>query len=110
MDMPWMNKDLSPEERAHKLVAAMNFTEKASMTRGRSSNLPYTGHTAAIPRVGIPQLNCNDGPQGFRTDEHPGTSTQFPSALTVAASWDPSAIYNWGAAMGREFYQKGAQI
>lgn len=58
----WMDRSLSPEERAQALVSEMTFEEKASMTRGRGSTLPYTGHTAAIVRVGIPQINCNDGP------------------------------------------------
>ena len=60
----------------------MNFSMKASMVRGRGSDSvgTFTGHTLAIPEVGIPQINCNDGPQGFRSDYNPGTSTQYPSA------------------------------
>eukprot|EP00413_Alexandrium_margalefii_P039480 CAMPEP_0204586102 /NCGR_PEP_ID=MMETSP0661-20131031/47296_1 /ASSEMBLY_ACC=CAM_ASM_000606 /TAXON_ID=109239 /ORGANISM="Alexandrium margalefi, Strain AMGDE01CS-322" /LENGTH=628 /DNA_ID=CAMNT_0051595715 /DNA_START=27 /DNA_END=1913 /DNA_ORIENTATION=- len=52
----------------------------------------------------------NDGPQGFRINAHPGTSTAFPSGLTMAASWDEEAVLEWGKGMGKEFYQKGANV
>ena len=42
------------------------------------------------------------GPQGFRDNAHPGTTTCWPSGLTVGATWDPSAVRAWGAAMGKE--------
>ena len=50
----------------------------------------------------------NDGPQGFRDNNHRGTSTTWPSALTVAAAWDTELMQLWGIAMGKEFYGKGA--
>jgi hypothetical protein len=61
----------TPEQQAQEILDKMNFSMKASMVRGRGSDVlrgsgVYTGHTIAIPEVGIPQLNCNDGPQGFR--------------------------------------------
>ena len=48
------------------------------------------------------------GPEGFRGE--PGTSTQWPSGLTVAHTWDPQAFLQWGTAMGKEFYGKGANV
>jgi beta-glucosidase len=53
-DQPWMDKTKTPEERASLIVKAMNWTEKASLVRGRGSVLPYTGHTLAIERLGVP--------------------------------------------------------
>jgi beta-glucosidase len=50
----------------------------------------------------------NDGPEGFRGA--PGTSTQWPSGLSVAHSWDPALFGAWGAAMGAEFSGKGANV
>lgn len=52
----------------------------------------------------------NDGPQGFRAPGHDGTSTQWPSSLTMAATWDRDMIREWGVAMGREFKGKGANV
>ena len=48
----------------------------------------------------------NDGPQGFRGD--PGTSTCWPSGLTMAATWNTTTMLLWGRAMGQEFVGKGA--
>jgi len=70
-----MDKTKSPEERAELVLKAMNWTEKASLVRGRGSVLPYTGHTLAIDRLNIPQVNLEDNGNGFRTDDHQGTST-----------------------------------
>jgi len=56
----------------------------------------------------VPCFHLNDGPQGFRGDA--GTSTSWPASLTVAAAWDPEAMRLWGAAMGDEFYRKGAHV
>ena len=46
--------------------------------------------------------------QGFRGPA--GTSTAWPAALTVGATWDRSLARAWGAAMGKEFFDKGANV
>ena len=52
----------------------------------------------------------NDGPQGFRDGSNPGTTTAWPSAMTVGATWDVDLVYQWGKAMGVEFWGKGANV
>ena len=69
----------------------MLLTEKVDMLHGWDGK--YVGNVKANTRLGIPAINMNDGPQGFRSDEHPGTTTAFPSAMTVAASFDGDAMY-----------------
>jgi len=55
-----------------------------------------------------------DGPQAFRVEPFKtgpvGTTTAWPSSLSVAASWDVDAMYKWAQAMGLEFKQKGANV
>ena len=46
----------------------------------------YIGLVPGNSRLGIPPLNMNDGPQGFRDDFHPGTTTSFPSGMTMGMS------------------------
>lgn len=73
----------------------------------------YTGNIPAIERLGIPALKMQDGPQGFRTSSSTGgdgTSTAWPSALTIAASWDSDLVYRWASAMAEEFKAKGANM
>lgn len=102
--------------RAVRLVAQMTLDEKLGFLQGcthagcrqPSNGGAYVGIVPGLPRLGIPDLRMNDGPEGFRGE--PGTSTQWPSGLTVAHSWDPKAFLAWGTAMGREFSGKGANV
>ena len=75
-----------------------------------SAACAYTGNVGGNTRLGIPPIHMNDGPQGFRDSVFPGTSTQFPSGLALAASWSVSSVEAWGAAMGAEFRAKGANV
>lgn len=119
-DGPWSDTALSPSSRAKKLLAAMTQAEKLSMLHGpatgpccscnTSASCAYVGNINPIARLGIPPINMNDGPQGFRDNVHPGTTTAWPSGLSMAASWDVAAMGEWGTGMGKEFYAKGANV
>jgi hypothetical protein len=102
----WMDRGDSPQLRAHKLVQEMNATEMIALFHGSCGG--YTGNVCPNTRLGIPQLKMNDGPQGFRGAG--STSTAFPAAITIAASWDATVANSWGKAMGDEFYRKGANV
>lgn len=102
---------LSPRERAADLLVQMNLTEKIAMMHGH--NGVYVGNIAGNDRLGIPSINMQDGPQGFRVNSDtgaPGSTTAWPSALSVSASWDPELLYRWGSAMATEFKAKGANV
>lgn len=44
----------------------------------------YVGNVEANDRLGIPALKLNDGPQGFRDNDHLGTTTgTFSSSFFV---------------------------
>ena len=114
---PWMppaSADLTPAQRAAKVVAAMTLDEKIRQVHGNLSSLTsYTGLVPANARLGIPQLRLNDGRQGFRNGApgHEDTAiTAWPSALTVASTWDEDLMGQFGAGMGREWYEKGANV
>lgn len=70
----------------------------------------YVGTVPANSRLNIPALLYNDGPQGFRDDANPGTTTAFPSGLNIAATWDKEMAGLWGEKMGKEFFDKGANV
>ena len=105
---PWMDRADPPEVRAAKLVKAMNLTEKTHLFHG--SGAGYVGNVAANARLGIPAIKMNDGPQGFRDNAHPGSSTAWPCSLAIGATFDTAASKSWGEGMGDEFWRKGANV
>jgi beta-glucosidase-like glycosyl hydrolase len=82
-----VNGQDTPAERAQALVDQMTLQEKIAMVHGVPGT--YIGNVLGNDRLGIPALKLNDGPQGFRDNERPGTSTCFPSGQTV------SSIYSY---------------
>ena len=106
----------SPHARALALVGNMSLDEKLSMLAGHDPRAAfglagYTGIVPGTPRLGIPPLHMNDGPQGFRASGlGKGSSTCWPSGLTVAATWDVATAASWGLAIGEEFRGKGANV
>ena len=111
-----MNKSDPPRVRAQKLLEVMNFTEKTLMLHGKDSENDAMGFyiglvETASERLGMPWLRLNDGPQGFNEyGKHPGTATQWPSGLTIGATFDREMARLWGTSMGEEFSGKGANI
>ena len=105
--LPWMNTSLSPEQRAALLVPAMTLDEKIeqiAMNTGPNPDLPGCGvrsdsrHIEGIPRLAIPTIRMTNGPIGVAggdCDPNPPT-TGVPTALAVAASWDPRSVVSLG--------------
>ena len=98
--------------RVEALVGNMTLDEKISMLQGNTDLHGYVGRTVGVPRLGIPDLRMNDGPEGFRNADrkYAGTTTQWPSGLTAAHSFNRSLMHTYGIAIGEEFYGKGANV
>lgn len=97
--------------RALKLVKEMHLSEKFDMLAGRKGT--YVGNIVGNDRLGIPSLNMQDGPQGFRVTDSTGqvgTTTAWPTALSVGATWDEKLINTWAIEMAIEFKGKGANV
>ena len=103
---------------ARLLAANLTFEEKSALVRGMGwkdwhpEEGMYVGNIPAIPRLGIPSITMQDGPQGFRTNDGRlvGTVTAWPSQLAVGATWDPTLAYEYARAIGEEFRAKGANV
>lgn len=65
------------------------------------------GNTGSVPRLGIPALCLQDGPNGVRFTDF---VTHFPSGLAAASSFNKELIYQRGKAIGREHKAKGVHI
>ena len=105
-----------PVDRAAAMLARMTRAEKIGLMGGCDDKgqpdclRPErgVGLTLPVPRLGVPALHLEDGPQGV--GDHSVDVTMWPTALTVASSFDAGLIQQYGAAQGREFRSKGMNV
>ncbi len=119
--LPWMNKRLSPDERAEMVLKQLTLDEKISLLHGNGMarekpwQMPLTylsnggaGYVVGVERLGIPPIHISDAAYGVRSSAANGRySTALPSNLGSAASWDPQAACEYGALIGRELRAQG---
>ena len=88
------------------LLEKMTIEEKAAILSGKT-----VWETRNVDRLGIPSIFCSDGPHGIRKQagegDHLGLNesipaTCFPTAATIANSWDESLGEEIGKALGEE--------
>ena len=96
------------------LIANLTLEEKAALLQGATT---WTTH--GVPRLEIPSVFLSDGPVGLRKQagaaDHLGLNesvpaTCFPSAATMANSWDISLGEELGRALGKEAAVNDVQI
>jgi beta-glucosidase len=87
---PYLNTDLSPQERAADLVHRMTLQEKASQLVNQSR---------AIPRLGVPAYDWwSESLHGVAVN---GT-TEFPEPVGLAATFDAPGIHEMATAVAVE--------
>lgn len=88
------------------IISKMTLEEKALMMSGKN-----TWQTVDFEKYGIPSMTMSDGPHGLRRQagagDHLGlnaslSATCFPTAATVANSWDEELGEEIGAALAEE--------
>ena len=88
------------------IIAKLNLEQKCALLSGAG-----TFTTRGCPKAGVPSITLSDGPNGVRKQagaaDHLGLNpsvpaTCFPTAATVACSWDPALGEEIGRAMGEE--------
>lgn len=96
------------------LIEKMTLEEKAAFLSGKT-----VWETRDIPRLGIPSIFCSDGPHGIRkqagSGDHLGLNasieaTCFPTAATIANSWDIELGQEIGQALGQEAFAQNVHI
>lgn len=94
------------EVKHQELIAKMTLEEKAAFLSGKN-----TWQTRDLKRLGLPSIFCSDGPHGIRKQagagDHLGLNaslpaTCFPTAATMANSWDEKLGEEMGTALGEE--------
>lgn len=118
---PWMNRSLSPDQRADMVLQQMTLDEKIDLLHGQGmlgwegKPMPNAhlsnggaGFVLGVPRLGIPLIQMDDAAYGVRFSARNGRySTAMPSNLGSAASWDPHAACEYGDVIGRELRAQG---
>jgi beta-glucosidase len=117
---PWMDKSLSPDQRADLLIGQMTLDEKVSLLHGLgwefrpvwegppTKSLGNAGFIPGIPRLGIPDLQMADAAVGVTHGSAFGRyCTVLPSGESEAASWDTDVARDYGALIGRELRDQG---
>ena len=86
------------------LIKKMTLEEKAALCTGAG---PWT--TTPVERLGVPEMTVTDGPHGVRRVEDLHTfisksvpATCFPTAASMASTWDVDLIHKLGEAIAEE--------
>lgn len=96
------------------LIAKLTLEQKCVLLSGKT-----TWQTQDYPKQGVPAIWLSDGPNGLRKQEgaadHLGLNgsvqaTCFPTAATVANSWNPALGEEIGAALGEEAAAQGVNV
>jgi beta-glucosidase len=117
---PWMDKSLSPDQRADLAIKEMTLDEKMNFVHGTGWNglrqdaeipkgsLGGAGYVVGVPRLGIPGINMADSAVGVRLSAAGSHyATLLPSVIGAACSWDPDALFLYGSVIGRELRDMG---
>ena len=103
------------EERVKDALSRMTTHEKVQILHAQSK---FT--SAGVPRLGIRQLNMDDGPHGVREELEWNTWSPakwtndyivaFPSLTCLAATWNRDISTAYGNAVSEEFAFRGKDI
>ncbi len=124
---PWMIKTTAPEIRAQALISAMTTEQKFQQLVGEAGQVPEipecygARHVPGVPELAIPTLRITNGPVGvgqndcvpaefadpskplsFLTTPHSAKATALPSAMAIAASFDPAVAAQFGDVLATE--------
>lgn len=95
------------EKKVEDALAQMTLDEKIGVIHAQSKF-----SSAGVPRLGIPELWCDDGPHGVRPEtlwdqwasalQTNDSCTAYPSLTCLAASWDRDLARLYGKSVGEE--------
>ena len=96
------------------IIKQMTLEEKCYLFSGKDF-----WQTRSIERLGVPNMTLSDGPHGIRKQAGAGDqlglnpslpATCFPTAATVANSWDPALGEEIGRHLGAEAASQGVGV
>ncbi|MDO5394466.1 MAG: glycoside hydrolase family 3 C-terminal domain-containing protein [Bacteroidales bacterium] len=103
------------EERVEDALSRMTVQEKINIIHAQSKF-----SSRGVPRLGIPDLWCTDGPHGIRPEvlwdqwEQAAWSNDscvaFPALTCLAATWNPDMSRLYGTSIGQEARYRGKDV
>ena len=103
------------EERVEDALSRMTVQEKINIIHAQSKF-----SSRGVPRLGIPDLWCTDGPHGIRPEvlwdqwEQAAWSNDscvaFPALTCLAATWNPDMSLLYGTSIGQEARYRGKDV
>lgn len=108
----WWDESPDDTARARAILRQMTLDEKVNMMHGELNNF-FGFYNGPIDRLGIPALTMADGPAGVRIanpDVNGKRSTQLPSPLALAATWDGALAQEYGRLAGDEAHRTGHNV
>lgn len=103
----YLNLNAPIEQRIEDALSRMTLREKIGIIHAQSKF-----SSPGVPRLGIPELWCTDGPHGIRPDvlwdewNQAGCTndscTAFPALTCLAATWNPELALAYGQSIGEE--------
>ena len=96
------------------IISQMTLEEKCYLLSGKDF-----WQTRSVERLGIPNMMLSDGPHGIRKQEGAGDqlglngsvpATCYPTAATIANSWDPALGEEIGEHLGAEAASQGVHV
>lgn len=100
--------------RHQDIIDKMTLEEKCAILSGKT-----VWETRDVKRLGIPSIFCSDGPHGVRKQagegDHLGINaslpaTCFPTAATIANSWNEALGEEMGQALGEEASSQNVHV
>ncbi len=103
----YLDDSAAIDDRVEDALSHMTLREKINIIHAQSKF-----SAPGVPRLGIPELWCTDGPMGVRPevlwdewDQANWTNdscTAFPSLTALAATWNPDMARLYGKSIGEE--------
>ncbi|WP_181312978.1 beta-glucosidase family protein [Nocardioides campestrisoli] len=128
-DLPWMNTDLSPQERTELLLDAMTLDQKLEQIfnkpvynedlddgvdgNGKGCDFTQIGrHIEGIPELAIPDFRMANGGTGIRGGDclPEPTATALPAQISSAATFDRALTKQWGGVLDLELRAWAHQV
>ena len=104
---PFQDENLPIEQRVEDLLGRMSLEEKIAIIHAQSKF-----SSPGVPRLGVPELWCTDGPHGIRPEvkwdewDQAGWTNDsivaFPALTCLASTWNEEMARLYGVSIGEE--------